>query len=179
MFDTLEVLSDALPDAMSVGVPGVSLDGLEQGLLDRQAAINRLHAEQVALLGVLSAGQVHVVDGARSMIEWTSARLDVTHETAKLLIGAARCVPESPDLHETFGSGTMTIERAFETAKLAAAGADPATVAASAGLDMAGVRRLRARHRRMSRHDETTVFTERFWGLSSCLCKWVGWWWWS
>ena len=34
----------------------ISLEALEEALLDRQAAINRLHAEQVVLLRALDVG---------------------------------------------------------------------------------------------------------------------------
>lgn len=63
----------------------------------------------------------------------------------------------------------MTFDRALATMALIASGADQALVDASAGLDLAGVRRLAARHKRVRRIDETQAYRERFLATQSSL----------
>jgi len=138
-----------------------TVDALEAELTDLEALIARARARQADLLHRLETAAVAAMDGARSMVEWTAARLDVTHSTARRLLQASRQLPEHPAIDAQIEAGEMTFDRAVETLRLAAAGASPAAVEGSAGLDLDGVRRLTARHRRMTAADERHVFSDR------------------
>jgi hypothetical protein len=55
-------------------------------------------------------------------------------------------------------AGTVSFDRAIAETRLHASGATHDTIRESRGLDLAGVRRLAARHRRISRHQERDAF---------------------
>ena len=136
-----------------------SIDGLEQGLLAREELIARLRTEQAGLLHSLDVMQVHRVDGARSLQEWVRGRLDVAGATARDLVDAARTLPTQPELMDN--SEGLSFDRIVATSRLVASGADEATIRLSFGFDLAGVARLRSRHRRITRSGERDVFVDR------------------
>ena len=86
------------------------------------------------------------------MKDWTAARLDVSHETARALLTAAKADELLPD---------VSFDRAVATARLEAAGGDEATVEWSKRFDIAGVRRLVARQRRISKVSEEDANDEQ------------------
>lgn len=69
--------------------------------------------------------------------------------------------PESSEAMGRLSSGEWSFDRAAATAGLVRAGADESTVAASAGRDIAGVVRLRAMQRRITRRSEQEAFEQR------------------
>jgi hypothetical protein len=138
---------------------GASIDELEQQLLVCESEISRLRQKQADLLANLDSRQVHRLDGARSLQEWVRARLDVTAQTARDLVDASRTLPIQPELTEA--ADGLSFERIVATSRLLAAGADQATVRRSFGYDLAGVDRLRGRHRRITRSSERDRFVDR------------------
>ncbi len=149
--------------------PSVPIDHHEQVLVAGEALIAKIRARQAEALAALDTAHVHQMDGCRSMLEWTAARLDVEHDTARLLVRSAKALAEHPDLAAAMQRGDVSFDRALATAELAASGADEATVTASAGFDLAGVHRLAARRRRMTRRDEAKVFLDRFLAIQASL----------
>ena len=142
--------------------PKTSIDALEQVLIAGETAIAKIRAHQVAALVDLDRVQVHTGDGARSLHDWVAARLDVTHETAKLLVDASSTLHEHAEALQSLADGVVSFDRALATGKLAASGASADLMAASAGFDLAGVARLAARRRRITSVDERAAFRERF-----------------
>ncbi|NIA25499.1 MAG: hypothetical protein GWP04_07995 [Gammaproteobacteria bacterium] len=61
-------------------------DNLEQVLLASEAVIARERARQMTVLAELDRRQVALMDGCRSMTEWTASRLDIAPETASMLV---------------------------------------------------------------------------------------------
>ncbi len=59
-------------------------DELEQELLADEVERSRLAARQVEILEELDYRQVATADGCRSLSEWTTARLDLHPDTAKV-----------------------------------------------------------------------------------------------
>lgn len=100
--------------------------------------------------------QLPLSDGARTLTEWVSARLDIAHDRAADLVDLAR-TDDLADLE----SGHRTVDRVMLRLRLAAAGASAETRGRSDGLDLTGVKRLIARHRRMTRLDHQTAFERR------------------
>jgi hypothetical protein len=137
-----------------------SIDQLEQQVLAKETQIARLRQEQAELIHQLDMRHVHRVDGARSMQEWTRGRLDVSAQTARNLVDAARHLPQQPELADN--SEDLSFERLVATSRLWASGADAATLKRSFGFDLAGVDRLRSRHRRITRSNELDRFLDRF-----------------
>jgi hypothetical protein len=146
-----------------------SIDELEQGLLARESIISVMRQQQAELLTTLDAMQVNQVDGARSMQEWVRGRLDVSSQTARDLVDAARQLPHQPELTELATDSGWSFERLVATSRLVASGADEQTVADSFGFDLNGVRRLHSRHRRISRSSERDVFVDRYLHIQDSL----------
>ncbi len=136
-----------------------SIDELEQQLAAGEEAVARIRKFQAEVLHSLDMRQIHRVDGARSLNEWVRGRLDVTSHTARDLVDAARQLPHQPGL--TDDSDNMSFERLVATSRLMAAGADEATVRRSFGFDLAGVDRLRSKHRTITRQSERDKFVDR------------------
>jgi hypothetical protein len=140
----------------------VPLDTLEQELIACEALISRARSRQAELLRILDGAQVDAADGSRSMLDWTAARLDVSHDTARQILEIARRLPDRQPIAARLETGEMTVDRALATARLAAAGATADLVADSAGYDLQEVRRLVARHRRYTRAEEERIFRDRY-----------------
>jgi hypothetical protein len=96
------------------------------------------------------------MDGARSIVDWTAARLDVTRETALDLARVAR----SNDV-ETLVTGDASPDRVVVRCHLVEVGASKEALAESDRYDIAGVRRLVARHRRIGRRSERDASMSR------------------
>jgi len=104
--------------------------------------------------------EIHRSDGSRNMRDWVAAKLDVAHDTARALQAAAKA--EEQALAEP-GS----FDRVVATARLVAAGGDEGAVEWSRRLDIAGVRRLAARYRRVTPQDEQGVAERQYVRVSS------------
>ncbi len=155
-FDNIERLFDTFQEQATI-------DEIETQVIRWETFIAHARAKQTELLRTLDAAQVAAGDGARNLTDWTAARLDVRHDTAAELVHAARTLPEHPTISDALTAGRMTLDRASATMRLITAGASPHVVDHSFGLDLAGVQRLTARHRRISRTDERRTFADRFW----------------
>ena len=151
MFDTEKVMASHLSEW--------TVDESEQCLLDTEAQIGWLRAQQLRHLRRLDLAQIASLDGARSLHEWTAARLDVTPETARDLITAARSIPD--DVEDELSQGDVTFDRAVATTRLAATGASQEVVDAARGHDLSGVQRLTAAHRRMEPGEQHEGFDSR------------------
>ncbi len=93
------------------------------------------------------------------MEEWTAAHLDVAPTTARHLVVAARATPEATPA--TLTQGEVSFDRTIATIQLAAAGANDVEVHASFGRDLAGVRRLTAKLRRITPIEERELMRRR------------------
>jgi hypothetical protein len=85
------------------------------------------------------------------------------------LVQAAKLLETEPGLAGELAEGEASYDRTVATARLAAAGADAGTVERSRGFDLAGVSRLTARHRRLTRRDEREAFRGRFFVIQPSL----------
>ncbi len=133
------------------------MDALEQAALRSEAEICRLRATQLTIIRGLDVAQIRMSDGSRSMVDWVSARLDISHDTARALVNTARSIPDW--IHLDLATAVIGWERCIEETRLHTLGLEDDRIRWSRGLDLGGVRRLAARHRRMSHRDETTAFT--------------------
>jgi hypothetical protein len=149
------------------------IDAIERELGELESTISQARARQAELLARLDEARVINIHGARSLQEWTAAHLDVASTTARDLVAAARRAIEpaaDDDLAVTgLESGDLTFDRATATAELVASGADDQDVAASFDRDLAGVRRLAAKLRRMTRVDEREVMRRRHLSIEPTL----------
>ena len=160
MFDT-ETSEAGAAETLDIGLSAQwTTDELEQRLIGLEATISRARVEQLRLLRRADIAQLATQDGCRSLHEWIAARLDVTPELAKDLVHAARSITDN--LEDQLGKGDVTFGRAVATSRLVAAGAPQHAVESASGFDLAGVRRLTARHRHLSPGDEQTTFDSRY-----------------
>ena len=140
----------------------LTTDALEQQLIEIESLKARLTSRQLFLLREADLRQTPLADGCRSLVEWTAGRLDVAPETAKTLVTAARTLSDQPGLQERLIDGIASFDRILATAHLTTAGASTERIELSASLDIPGVRRLTALHRRMSRRNQQQVFADRY-----------------
>ena len=138
-----------------------TVDRLERTLIAAERQIGQLRAMQMALLDHLDTAQVASLDGSRNLAEWVAARADIDQDTARRLVHTARTTADQPDLRIALAEGGASFARCAATARLAATGAPARTIADSAGYDIAGVHRLAARHRTLTRDDEQEAFERR------------------
>ncbi len=146
-----------------------TLDELETELAGIELHIARCRSRQLTLLRALDSAGVAAQDGARTMGEWVAARLDVTKDTATGLMRAARQMPDHHDLAAELADGAVSFDRAAATLALAAAGADDQALADSRGLDLHGVSRLGAKHRRHTENQERMLFRDRYVAIQPSL----------
>jgi len=149
--------------------PTASIDALEGELMALEGIIARARARQAALLPQLEAAQVTTMDGSRSLLEWTAARLDVTHDTARRLLKAAQAPSGGRRVTDHLAAGDISFDRAVETFGLVASGASDSVIDDSASYDLAGVRRLASRHRRIRKQDEQQTYRERYLATQTSL----------
>jgi hypothetical protein len=140
--------------------PTNTIDSLEQIGIRAEAEVGRLRAPQIGALRELDVAQVAPADGSRSLAEWVSARFDVSHDTARMLVLAARSMPGR--VLADLAGGTIGFERVVAETRLHLAGVDDERREASRRLDLAGVRRLVARHRRLDPPGEQQTFAAQY-----------------
>ena len=152
-----------------------SVDTLEQDFSELTAVISRLDGLRVGLVRSLDGAQVATADGARSLAEWLSGRFDLDAATARDLISLARS--DDPEIDAALGEGRVTTDRAVAVNLLRAAGAAQSVIDGSWGHDLAGVRNLASRHRRIDRHHERDEFTGRYLHIQPSLddTRWKLW----
>lgn len=140
------------------------IDAAEQELVRLEGVIARARARQVELLRWLGEVKVHRVHASRSMEEWTAAHLDVSPTTARDLLSAVRAAvreDRSDEMVLEVGRSEVTFDRRVAVHDLRAAGATESDVAASFDRDLAGVRRLAAKLRRVTMADERELVRRR------------------
>ncbi len=136
-----------------------TIDELEQRLLHLESLVSQIRAAQVDVIAELDQAQVCTVDGARTLGEWVTGRLDVAPETGKALAYAA--ISESRALEDDLAAGDVSFDRVVATRRLANTGVDEATLRRAGGVGVEQVRRLTARNIEQAPQDETTLFGMR------------------
>jgi hypothetical protein len=131
-------------------------DQVECELIRLEAIVARVRGLQARLVERAAELRMPRMDGARSVVDWVSARLDVTRETALDLARVARS--ENIDV---LIDGEASFDRAVVRSRLVEVGASKETLEESDRFDIAGVRRLVARHRRIARIEERRATTDR------------------
>ena len=125
-----------------------SVDRREQRLIESERLIARLRAQQLEDLAVLDRVQVATGDGSKNLSEWTSARLDVSLDTARTLVRTMRRTEERSDLREALAEGEVTFDRVEVLSRL------PETDSNLDHLDISAVRREAAKQARITSETE-------------------------
>ncbi len=144
----------------------VSDDELEMSMVAWEAVIAQARVNQSRLLREADRRQLHTRDGARSMSEWTAARLDVAPENARILVRTGRRLETANDIETALDEGELTFDRAVE---LARARAEGVLLADQARWDLPALRRRIAHGLRQTRVDERTAFAGRYLALQPSI----------
>jgi len=136
-------------------------DQIEQQLFDRESVIARARAEQMTLLREIDRRQIPPGAGSRSLREWVAGRLDLAPETARDLVATSQHLEELPDVAEAVATGDIGFDRAVAVGRFAGRNDNLDLLTDMAGYDIAGIRQLAAKRRRMTRVDEECTFNNR------------------
>lgn len=129
---------------------GLTPDQVEQHLLRDEAIIAAARGRQMAVLALANEMQLPTADGCKSMSEWVAGRIDVSRETAYRLTSTASRLADVPVLARSLVMGEITFDRAEALSRI------PVDDQADwhEGVDVQGLHRIAARHRRMRRADD-------------------------
>jgi hypothetical protein len=142
-------------------------DALEQRLLHLESVVAVVRAEQTEIVAELDARQVALGDGCRSTVEWLSGRLNLATETASALTRLARS--QNRAVLEALADGVLSFDQAVEVDRLAGVIGDHPALETAFTHDVAGLRRVTACHRRLSRTSEQETFDARHLALQPNL----------
>jgi len=129
---------------------GWTPDRLEQALLAEEATIAAARGRQMAIIALADEMQLPTADGCKSLKEWVAGRIDVSSETAYRLTTTARRLADAPDVAQRLSEGDITFDRAEALSRIPT----EEHAAWHSGVDIQGLRRIAARHRRMLRTDD-------------------------
>jgi hypothetical protein len=129
---------------------GLTADQIEQRLLADEAIIAAARARQLTNLALADRMQLPLADGCRTLKEWAAGRLDVSTDTAYQLVTTARRLLDAPEIAGQLSRGEITFDRAEAMSRIPAEHREDW----HDGLDIQGLRRIAARHRRLSRSDD-------------------------
>jgi hypothetical protein len=135
----------------------LSVDALEQLLIEEERHISRHRASQIAALELLDRAQVATADGARNLSEWVAARLDVGVDTGQTLVRTMRRTEHRPELRHALADGSASFDRVEAASRIDDADSDPLLQ----HLDVNGVRREGANRARISSEHEQRTFLDR------------------
>jgi len=134
-----------------------------------EAQIAELRNRQAVIVNEFEKANVAAGAGCRSTVEYVSGRFDVSRAVASDLTFVAGRLAQHRWIQGSLEAGEVGFDRAVAMLRLVDAGADRRTVEASCRLDLAGVGRLAASQRRVSRSDERSVFVDRFVSIQPTL----------
>jgi hypothetical protein len=145
-------------------------DQLDRIIAGGERDIASIRMMQMAAIAEKRRRGSHRQDGFRSIVDWTAARADVSHETARALCWTSSRLEEAPEVAEALAEGEMSFDRAQLVSRL------PDEVRPShEGYDICRLRRLVAHHKRLTRkreqktgsghlHFGSDELTTTFWG---------------
>jgi hypothetical protein len=153
---------------MEHGYEGLTTDQLETELTHLEQMVGVIRSRQAQLLREADRRQLPTADGSRSIIDWTAARLDVSHSTARRL---------NTLTHSDIEAEGLSFDRQVALTKLCQATGKPVDVEALNGYDIAGLSRKVAHHRHVTPVDERDVVAERFVAIQPTLdlSRWKLW----
>ena len=126
-----------------------SEDQLDQLLIRAESEIGAWRVVEMAVVAEKRRRRSHLADGYRTIVDWTAARADVSHETARSLCWTATRLQEAPEVAEQLAAGDISFDRAQLLARLPAEHRDR-----HQGYDIFGLRRLVAHHKKLTRKRE-------------------------
>ena len=126
-----------------------SEDRLDRLIEDGERQIGRIRLVQMAAIAEKRRRKSHLADGHRSIVDWTAARADVSHQTARRLCWTASRLEEAPEVALALAAGGISFDRAEQLARLPEEQRPD-----HEGFDISQLRRLVAHHKRLTRRRE-------------------------
>lgn len=126
-----------------------SEDQLDHLLIQAESEIGVWRTVEMAVVAEKKHRKSHLQDGYRSIVDWTAARADVSHETARSLCWTATRLGDAPEVAMALAAGDISFDRAQLLARLPAEHRP-----GHQGHDIFQLRRLVADHKRLSRNRE-------------------------
>jgi hypothetical protein len=137
------------------------IDSWQSELVACEEEITRIRARQVVLIRRLDRYQVDCGDGARTMGDWTSARLDLSRQTSNRLTQLAHA--QDPEIDGAMVEGKWGLDRAAALVKLRHAGLpDSEFNDVAENYSLGRLYGLLDRLRQITPADETDVFEYRY-----------------
>lgn len=146
-----------------------SLDEMDAEFREHEAQIAELRNRQAVIVNEFEKANVAAGAGFRSTVEYLSGRFDVSRAVAADLAFSAGRFGRHRWVRRSMLAGEIGFDRALAMLRLIDAGAARSTVEASTSLDLAGIDRLAAAQRRVTRRDERSVFVDRFVSIQPML----------
>jgi hypothetical protein len=165
---SLPVATESVPRPLAE--PGLSVETLEQLLIDEEREIAKHRAVQIAALQLIDRAQVATADGARNLSEWVAGRLDVGLNTSRDLVRTMRRLEHRPEMRAALADGSASFDRVEAASRITETGRDPLTL----HLDVNGVLREAAHRARVSRDAEQRTFLDRYLVMQPTLDQ--SWW---
>jgi hypothetical protein len=126
-----------------------SEDQLDELIVRSEAEIAGWRMMQMGAIAEKKRRRSHHSDGYRSIVDWVSARADVSHETARSLCWTSTRLEGAAEVAEQLASGEIGFDRAEQLARLPAEHRR-----GHHAYDIGQLRRLVAHHRRLTRKRE-------------------------
>jgi Domain of unknown function (DUF222) len=127
------------------------------------------YAEICSWLIDADRGQRFLVDGARNLPEWVSARFGLRHSTAAQLVRVARRLEDLPVLRSRFAEGSLSLDQVDAISKLATPDTEEAVIAECLGLSNAALDRAARRANPPSTQDAVDGWRERWLSIQYTL----------
>jgi hypothetical protein len=144
-------------------------DEIDRGL-DHFAGLRS--ASEAVLCGLIQAADVSQIwmgDGARSLVDWVSAKLRLRHDTARHLVQVSRRLADLPTLSERFAAGELSLDQVDAISRIASPATEAGLIEEAIGLSNHALDRLARRARPPSAgdadrsHDRRALFLQ--WNL--------------
>jgi hypothetical protein len=148
----------------------LSVDALEQILIDEERAISKHRSVQIAALKLIDRAQVATADGARNLSEWVAGRVDLGLDTSRDLVRTMRRIEHRHELRSALADGSASFDRIEAVSRVT----EPAEDSLFLHLDVNGVRREAAKRAAISREEERRTFLDRYLVIQPTLDQ--SWW---
>ncbi|HWB88405.1 MAG TPA: DUF222 domain-containing protein, partial [Acidimicrobiia bacterium] len=113
------------------------------------------------LIGEVDVRQSWMADGARSLVDWVTARLRIRHDTAAQLVGVARRLTDLPVLSARFADGSLTLDQVDAISRIATADTETEVIEAAAGMSNAMLDRAARRRHGITEGQARSVWERR------------------
>ena len=153
-------------------------DEIDRGFDHLGGLTSASHAEICRLIREVDIRQSWMSDGARTLIDWVAARMNVRHDTARQLVSVARRLADLPELSQSFARGDFSLDQVDAISKMATPETEKGLIDEALGLSNTALDRRARRSNPPSVADERSVHDRRAlylqWNLDESELKFRG-----